>query len=353
MAKKVVVHRSYQLKLYGNPTKTDTARYTQVRFNQYCNSFMGRLFFGTNKISTKGLGDLANKALYRSRGIIKSVKESSKATGNKMNVPLVNDIGCYANIEPSKTNSFDYWVRISSQFSRKLIYLPAKSHKALNGALKNGWVLNNLCQFRIINGNSYAIVLVEKEVLCKNRIKNVVGIDVGYKYSIVDSKGYVGRKTSPIIRRAKELQSQRARSGKKSSKVKTNIKQILDIEAKRVIGRSGNVAFAVENPKRLANLTTGKLHGWARCYFANRLEVLCKENGIPFIAVSPYQTSITCSKCQAIDKQSRVSRDLFKCPCGFQSHADINAAKNIALKGTVIIRNGKNPGKINPLFKIL
>ena len=106
------------------------------------------------------------------------------------------------------------------------------------------------------------------------------------------------------------------------------------------------MAFAVESPKRLANLTSGKLHGWARSYFANRLSILCKETGIPLISVSPYQTSITCSKCKAIDKQSRVSRDRFKCPCGYKDHADINAAKNIAHKGILIIRKD-NPAPPN------
>ena len=104
------------------------------------------------------------------------------------------------------------------------------------------------------------------------------------------------------------------------------------------------MAFAVESPKRLANLSSGKLHGWARSYFANRLSILGKENGIPVIEVSPYRTSITCSKCQAIDKQSRVSRDRYECPCGYKDHADINAAKNIARKGLLIIRKD-NPAE--------
>jgi len=340
-AKKAVAHRSYKLKLYGNLSKTDTARYTQVRFNQYCNSFMGRVFFGENKISTKGLGMLANQALYRSRLIVSTLKSASKATGNKANVPCVSKIGCYAELEPSKTKSFDYWVKVANQFG-KAICLPAKSHKALNQAVGDGWKINKLCEFKMINGNSYAVVFLSKEVKCHNRIKNVVGVDVGYKYSITDSNGYIGRKLSSAIKRSKEIRSQRQRQKIKSSSVKSNIKQILDIEAKRLIGRSERVAFVVENPKRLANLSSGKLHGWARSYFANRLGVLCKENGIPLIVVSPYQTSITCSKCQAIDKQSRVSRDRFKCPCGYSDHADINAAKNIAQKGTVIIRNGKS-----------
>src|SRR6185295_15087011 len=98
---------------------------------------------------------------------------------------------------------------------------------------------------------------------------------------------------------------------------------------------------AVENPKQLANLRSGNLHHWARCYFANRLQLLGKENGVRVIGVSPYQTSVTCSKCGCVDKESRSSR-LFQCTaCGFTAHADYNAAINIERKGTESIRNGR------------
>ena len=258
--------------------------------------FLGRVFFGERMISTKGCGELANQALYKSKGAIASLKASAKATGNKMNVPFFKNAGCYAEIEKAEKGSFDYWVSVSNQFG-KPVRLPAKSHGVFNRALKDGWTLSKLCEFKLINGNSYAIVWVKKEVKVINRVRGLVGIDVGYKYSITDSNGYIGRKLSSAIKRSKEIQAQRRRNKHKiSSKIKTTVKQILDIEAKSLIRRSDNVAFVVESPKRLANLRSGKLHGWARSYFANRLGILCKENGIPLISVRPYQTSITCSK---------------------------------------------------------
>jgi len=338
------VYRSYKLMLYGNTSKIDTARYTQKRFNDYCNMFLGRFYFGEKKISTVGMGKVASIAARKSSLMIKTLKASQKATGSKTNVPFAQNLGCRARIEKSNSSSFDYWVKVSNQFSKKPVSLPTKSHKALNKALRDGWKFTKTCEFKMMDGKPYAMVFVERTVAVKKTVRGVIGIDVGYKYSATDSTGYVGRKVSQIIRRSKLIQAERRRQKHKiSSKVKTSMKQVLDIEAKRVIGRSGNVAFAVENPKRLANLSSGRLHGWARSYFANRLGVLCKENGIPLIEVSPYQTSITCSKCKAIDKQSRVSRDRFECPCGYKDHADINAAKNIALKGTQKIRMGKIP----------
>lgn len=343
-ARKVVVHRSYKLKLYSNPTKTDTARYTYVRFNQYCNLFMGRVFFG-QKISTKGLGGLASKALWRALKIFKAMRAAKNSTGKKTNVPFITRIGCPCMLEKSNSSSFDYWISISNQFTKtSTVRLPAKSHKALNRALRQGWILSGWAEFKIINRHTYAIVKAYKTFKPMPAPNKIIGIDVGYKYSIVTSKGHIGRNTAHVIWRSKQIHSERRRQGHKiSSKVKSTIKQVLDKEAKRLIGRSGNVAFAVESPKVLANLRSGSLHGWARCYFANRMSVLCKENGLRLIEVNPYQTSMTCSKCEAIDKQSRVSRDRFKCTtCSFELQADINGARCIALKGIRKIKTEKS-----------
>lgn len=45
-------------------------------------------------------------------------------------------------------------------------------------------------------------------------------------------------------------------------------------------------------------------------------------------------TSIICNKCGHYDKESRLTQESFKCTsCGYETHADLNAADNIALKG--------------------
>ncbi len=338
------VNRSYKLRLYGNKSKIETARYTQMRFNQYCNMFLGKLYFGQKKISTAGMGDTANRALYRSNAIIRALKASAKATKIKTNVPFVSRLGCYGKVFKSK-NSFDYWVNVSNLWSATgFVSLPAKSHKALNGALRKGWKMSKLCEFKMINGNPYAIVWVSKEAPKIRRPKDSLGCDVGYKYSVCRSDGHIGQNVSKVIRRSKEIQSERRRQKHKiSSKVKTRMKQVLDLEAKKALRRSQSLSarLVVESPKRLAGLSTGRLHGWARGYFANRLQILGKENGVEVVEVNPYQTSITCAECGAIDKQSRDKQAFVCTSCGHKDHADINAARTIALKGTRNIRTGK------------
>ena len=331
------VHRSYTLKLYGNKAKVDTARYSQVKFNQYCNMFLGPLFFGKRKISTVGMGDLASKALNRSFEIIKKQRAATRATQQKANVPYAQKQGCYAKIYPSKS-SFDYWVNVPNLWSKfGFVSLPAKSHRKLNEALRSDWKLSPYCEFKIINGNAYAVVFVSKERPKIRKPKDTIGCDVGYKYSVCRSDGHIGQNISKVIRRSKQIQSERRRQRHKiSCKTKTAVKQILDLEAKKALRRSQSFSarLVVESQKRLAGLSTGRLHGWARGYFANRLKTLGQENGVEVIEVNPYQTSMTCFKCKAIDKQSR-DKQAFKCTsCGHTDHADVNAAKNIASKAT-------------------
>lgn len=57
------------------------------------------------------------------------------------------------------------------------------------------------------------------------------------------------------------------------------------------------------------------------------------------VVVNPAYTSQTCNECGAIDKNSRVSQSGFVCTgCGHIANADINAAKNIRDRGTIIDR---------------
>ena len=306
--------------------------------NDYANLFLGRVFFGAKKLSTMGMGKLASQALYKANKIIKAQKQSSKVTNNKMNVPYVKNIGCYAELAKSNNSKFDYWVFVSNQWGGDRVAIPAKSHKALNKSLREGWQFASLCECKLINGNLYAIVFVKKIVPNQKRRKKIIGYDVGIKHSVVSSTGYLGHGLSKIIKVQKKRQSARRRQGHKvSSKVKTCVKQVLDIEAKRAVhvALNSKANIGVESPKRLSNISRGKLQYWAGAYFANRLTILGKESGITVIEISPYQTSITCPKCGNVDKQNRVTRDIFSCvKCRFTEHADKVAALNIAYRAS-------------------
>ena len=339
----MLVQRSYKLKVFGNLIKADTAKYCSNRYNLYVNGFSGHLFFNNNKtFSTAGLGQLANQAQHKAQGIIKAQCAAQKETGDKVNVPAFKKLCCPCIVEESKSKKFDYWASVSNQWTKTgTVKLPAKSQKAFNNALKEGWLRSKYGEFFEKNGKHYVLIYVSKEVDKAVPRHNTIGCDVGIKHSVVTSEGYIGQGLSPVIRKHKLRQAERRRQGHKvSSRVKTQIKQVLDKEAQVIIRRSkdAGVSLVVENPKLLANLRSGKLQGWARSYFANRCLVLGKENGVFVLYVNPAYTSQTCAKCGHRDKGSRLTRDSFVCTaCGFKAHADHNAASVIGLKGKDIL----------------
>ncbi|MEZ3118224.1 transposase [Halobaculum sp. MBLA0147] len=54
------------------------------------------------------------------------------------------------------------------------------------------------------------------------------------------------------------------------------------------------------------------------------------EAGLPVEAVEPAGTSVTCRQCGASDPAFRDGVDFECLACGYEVHADVNAAINIA-----------------------
>jgi transposase len=341
----LLVTRAYKLKVYGNISKLDTARYTYEKHLAYVNHFACLLFFNGNKtLSTSGMGQLANQAQYKARGIISAIYAAGKATGNKLNAPYIKTVGCPAKIEESD-NSFDYWITVENQFEKcKRVDIPVKSHRVLNKSLKTGWILNPVCEFVKEKDKFYARVFIQKEVKRANPRNKSLGCDVGYRNSVSRSDGYIGRNSSKAIRKIRIKQASRQSQNLRSTTTKTYVKQIIDREAKQAVRRSKRLHsnLVVESPKVLANLRSGKLQGWSRNYFFHRCETLGKESSVFVRFINPAYTSATCCRCGNRDKRSRSGIKFTCVYCGFEENADVNASVNIARKGTLSIeRCGK------------
>lgn len=347
-----MITRTYKLAIYGNSSKLENIRYTCSKYLMYTQHFLTQLYFNssTRFLSTKGLGSLGNDAQHKAIGILNAHRAATKETGNKSNCPQLKNASVPAKIKASENSSFDYWVGVENGFVKKRVWVPCKSHRALNKKLKNGWTLNPVSQvFCDKNGRWYVRVFVQKEISKATPRIKTIGCDVGYRNSVVRSDGYIGVNTSKIIKTQQNKRCERQRQGHIAHhKIKTNLKQLLDIEAKRAIARCKltKSSLVIEDPKVLANLRSGKLHGWASTYFAKRCYTLGEEEKVLVLSVNPAYTSITCSSCGKIDKQSRV-KSVFKCTsCNQEFHADINAARNIALKGIPVLKNIKQDNKI-------
>lgn len=78
------------------------------------------------------------------------------------------------------------------------------------------------------------------------------------------------------------------------------------------------------------------IHDWPQNQIRTQLAYKATQQGIPVLEVPPAHTSVTCRKCGVTDEDSRVptNPDIFNCTeCGYEVHADLNAAINIATGG--------------------
>lgn len=75
------------------------------------------------------------------------------------------------------------------------------------------------------------------------------------------------------------------------------------------------------------------LKDWTFHSLQTKIEQKAKEYNIQVVKVKPHYTSQRCSKCGSIDKSNRETQERFKCTiCDYEINADLNAAKNLAMK---------------------
>jgi len=79
--------------------------------------------------------------------------------------------------------------------------------------------------------------------------------------------------------------------------------------------------------------TQRRLHSWSFAQLTSFLTYKAEERGLTVARVDPRHTSQTCSCCGHQARNNRRSQSRFLCrACGFELHADLNAARNIAAK---------------------
>ena len=91
----------------------------------------------------------------------------------------------------------------------------------------------------------------------------------------------------------------------------------------------GTITNPGKNVKAKSGLNRSILNeAWYK--FFTYLEYKLKLKGGILITVDPKHTSQTCPQCGHINKDNRKEQAIFKCvKCGYEAHADVNAAQNI------------------------
>lgn len=112
-----------------------------------------------------------------------------------------------------------------------------------------------------------------------------------------------------------------------------------NVLSKRVVDQSIKWGCGTIHMEDLSGITSNSnkfLKNWPYYDLQQKIIDKAEQNGIIVKKINPYHTSQTCSVCGYTDKNNRPKGEkgqaYFKCcRCGFETNADFNAARNIAM----------------------
>jgi len=110
---------------------------------------------------------------------------------------------------------------------------------------------------------------------------------------------------------------------------------ITNVASRRVVELAREHAPVVIHPEDLTHYrrtAEDAIHDWPFAEIQEKIAYKATEEGIPVEAVDPRATSVTCRQCGAENPSARDGREFNCLDCGYQVHADVNAAVNIASK---------------------
>jgi transposase len=277
------------------------------------------------------------------------------------NTPTLQQIVIQANVnvvalEVSSDSIFDYWLRISTLEKRKTIRVPVKlaeyHRKALEGKTLNSSVTLN----RRADGWWLTLSYDEKIAVQTEPNATVIGVDVGIANFLTSSDGkHYGTFHGKLRERQKRDREKRRRKAKLRACLKkkgverlpsTSSKsgQRLARHVRQEINRAVNACLdehpgaqiayeqlSVASMKLKARAMNAYLRASNLARIPNKIAWETAKRGMRATKVKSAYSSQECSVCHYPDRVNRPDQQTFCCiVCGFSTHADRNAATNLA-----------------------
>lgn len=226
------------------------------------------------------------------------------------------------------------------------------------------WNLSDARMF-ISKGEVFLSVSFSKEVEPVTKLNDaVIGVDRGINYLAVTTDGqksqfFGGAKVTHIRNRYLKSRAslQRKKATKNTRSIRRALKRLSGKEARfmrdvnHVVSRgivdfakqTGNPTIAIEQldgirddtRKRLRKEQRGAVNSWAFYQLEQFLQYKAADLGFEIIEVDAKYTSQGCSKCGHTEKANRHGHRFVCKACGYQLHSDLNAARNIKLRGVL------------------
>lgn len=288
-------------------------------------------------------------------------EEAEEPTWREWDVPMLRQTCIQANVnvvilEPSHDSTFNYWLKISTLERRKVLLVPVKlaayHREVLNGKAINTSVTLNK------RADGWWLTLSYDDVVTVQTAPDapVVGIDVGIANFVTTSDGkHYGTFHGKLRERQKRDREKRRRKAKlrkclekkgstKLPSTSSRSGQRLSRHVKQEINRAVNQCFAEHEGCRFAyehlSVTSMKFKARAMnaylrasnlAHIPEQIAWNAVKRGMQATRVRSAYSSQECSMCYYVDRANRPDQHTFCCVvCGFQTHADLNAATNIA-----------------------
>ena len=225
------------------------------------------------------------------------------------------------------------------------------------GEYQGGYMphLKGQCDLVYRDGKFYLLATIDLPEDPPIEPKRFIGVDLGIVNLATDSDGntYTGEAVEAKRKRSHTARQSYQSTGTKSAK--RRLKKMSGRQsrfqrvtnhgiAKRLVqyAKDTKAAIVLEDLTHIrARLTVRKKqrarqHNWGFSQLRQFISYKAKLAGVPVVFVNPRNTSRTCNHCGFVSKQNRKSQAEFSCiRCGRKSNADLNAARNLAVRGIV------------------
>lgn len=293
--------------------------------------------FVTDKVDTWLSARLQQCLGKQALEIVKSQRKRKNKTMPVFKRPVINLDSRFVSFGQD-SNSFDFWVTLSSLGNNLKLTLPTRKHEHFNKFSTSGWVMSKSARLRKTVQGFFLDVYFEKNSPAPDIHGAVVGIDTGYKKLAVLSNGQILGKEIEDKCEKISRKRQNSKAFKRALKERDNYirEQINKIDLSGVgvvvVEDLKDMRKNARKDKRLSKQFMNKFQRWTYSKFLGWLEDRCEVVGVQCRRVNPAYTSQTCSRCGAVDKYSRKGEKFGCTSCGHTADADMNASLNILAK---------------------
>jgi putative transposase len=181
----------------------------------------------------------------------------------------------------------------------------------------------------------------------------IVGVDLGIvRPAVTSNNRFLGKRAwkateGELFHLKRALQKKGTKSAKrhlkrvrgKQARFRRSNDHILSKQIVASVEPGGTIVLEnLTDMRKRANMrkrtaTSRRVHSWSFAQLKSFVAYKAEGRGCTVVAVDPRHTSQACSCCGHTAPNNRRSRGRFVCrACGFDLHADLNAARNIAAK---------------------